>query len=93
MGCGDQAKGNAPSEILEALAAGGGDVKAADGNGSTALLWAVEGGCSASSIKALLKAGANPNTRAKGGATPLMFAELYKRTELAEILKKAGAKK
>jgi hypothetical protein len=93
MGCGDQAKGNAPSEILEALAAGGGDVKAADGNGSTSLLWAVEGGCSASSIKALLKAGANPNTRAKGGATPLMFAELYNRTELAEILKAAGAKR
>jgi hypothetical protein len=93
MGCGDQAEGKPRSEILEALAAGGGDVKAADGNASTALLWAVEGGCSALSIKALLKAGANPNARAKGGATPLMFADIYKRTELAEILKAAGAKK
>jgi hypothetical protein len=93
MGCGDQAEGKPRSEILEALAAAGGDVKAKDENGSTALLWAVEGGCSASSVKALLKAGANPNARANGGATPLMFAELYKRAELAEILKKAGARK
>ncbi len=68
-------------------------MKAADQNGSTALLWAVQGGCSADSVKALLKAGANPNVRAKAGATPLMFAELFKRTELADILKAAGAKK
>jgi len=93
MGCGNPEKSDDRSKILETLVSGGGDVKAADGNGSTSLLWAVEGGCSASSVKALLKAGANPNTRAKGGATPLMFAELYKRTELAEILKAAGAKK
>jgi hypothetical protein len=93
MGCGDQAEGKPRSEILDALAAAGGDVKAKDENGSTALLWAVEGGCSASSVKALLKAGADPNARAKGGATPLMFAELYKRTELEAILKKAGARK
>lgn len=93
MGCGDQQGGKPRSEILEALVAGGGDVKAADGNGSTSLLWAVEGGCSASSIKALLKAGADPNSRARGGATPLMFADIYKRTELAGILKAAGAKK
>ena len=39
MGCGDQAEGKPRSEILEALAAAGGDVKAKDENGSTALLW------------------------------------------------------
>jgi hypothetical protein len=93
MGCGNPDKSDDRSKILETLASGGGDVKAADGNGSTALLWAVEGGCSADSVKALLKAGANPNARAKGGATPLMFADIYKRTELMEILKAAGAKK
>ena len=93
MGCGNQGGDKPRSEILEALAAAGGDVKAKDENGSTALLWAVEGGCSASSVKALLKAGANPNARANGGATPLMFADLYKRTELEAILMKAGAKK
>jgi hypothetical protein len=35
-----------------------------------------------------------PNERkAKGGATPLMYAEIFQRTEIAEILRKAGAKK
>ena len=92
MGCG-QADGKPRSEILEALTAAHGDVKAKDQNGSTALLWAVQGGCSASSVEALLKAGADPNVRANGGATPLMFAEIFQRKEIAEILKKAGAKK
>lgn len=92
MGCG-QADGKPRSEVLEALTRARGDVKAKDDNGSTALLWAVQGGCSASSVKALLKAGSDPNVRAKGGATPLMYAEIFKRTELEEILKAAGAKK
>jgi ankyrin repeat protein len=43
--------------------------------------------------QALLKAGSDPNTKAKGGKTPLMFAEIFGRTEIAEILRKAGAKK
>jgi hypothetical protein len=93
MGCGNPDKSDDRSKILETLASGGGDVKAADQNGSTALLWAVQGGCSASSVKALLKAGSDPNVRAKGGATPLMYADIFKRTELADILKAAGAKK
>ncbi len=92
MGCG-QADGKPRSEVLEALTAAHGDVKAKDQNGSTALLWAVQGGCSASSVAALLKAGADPNARAKGGGTPLMFAEIFKRTEIEAMLKKAGAKK
>lgn len=92
MGCG-QADGKPRSEILEALTAAHGDVKAKDDNGSTALLWAVQGGCSASCVAALLKAGADPNVRAKGGATPLMYAEIFKRTEIEAMLLKAGAKK
>jgi hypothetical protein len=93
MRCSDQAEGNPRSEILKALAAAGGDVKAKDENGSTPLLWAVQTGCTTSSVKALLKAGADPSARAKGGATPLMFADIYKRTDLVEILTKAGGKK
>ncbi len=93
MGCGNPTEGKPRSEVLEALVAAHGDVKAKDQNGSTALLWAVQGGCSPSSVRALLKAGSDPNVRAKGGATPLMFAEIFQRTEIAEILKKAGAKK
>jgi hypothetical protein len=92
MGCG-QADGKPRSEILEALTAAHGDVKAKDDNGSTALLWAVQGGCSPASVAALLKAGADPNVRAKGGATPLMFAEMFHHTEIETMLKKAGARK
>jgi ankyrin repeat protein len=68
-------------------------VKVKDENGSTPLLWAVQAGCSPAAVSALLKAGADPNARAKGGATPLMFAEIFQRGEIAEILRKAGAKK
>ena len=93
MRCADEAEGKPRSQVLEALAAAGGDVKAKDQNSSTALLWAVETGCSPSAIRALLKAGADPSAKANGGATPLMFAEIYGRTEIAEILLKAGAKK
>lgn len=93
MGCGNQGGGKPRSEVLEALTVAHGDVKAKDENGSTALLWAVQGGCSVASVQALLKAGSDPNVRAKGGATPLMYAEIFQRTEIAEVLKKAGARK
>ena len=93
MGCGNPGGGKPRSEVLEALVLARGDVKAKDENGSTALLWAVQGGCSVSCVQALLKAGSDPNVRAKGGATPLMYAEIFQRIEIAEVLKKAGAKK
>ncbi len=93
MGCGDQGPEKPRSEILEALVKAHGDVKTKDDNGSTALLWAVQLGCSPSSVQALLAAGADPNVRAKGGATPLMFAEIFKRTEIEALLRKAGARK
>jgi hypothetical protein len=91
--CGNQAETKPRSEILEALVAAGGDVKAKDENSSTPLLWAAQTGCSPSAIRALLKAGADPNAKAKGGATPLMYAEIFQRNEIAEILRQAGAKK
>ena len=91
--CANQAESKPRSEILEALVAAGGDVKAKDENSSTPLLWAVQTGCTPPAVRALLKAGADPNAKAKAGATPLMFAEIFQRTEIAEMLKKAGAKK
>ena len=91
--CANQTESKPRSEILEALVAAGGDVKAKDENSSTPLLWAVQTGCTPSAVRALLKAGADPNAKAKAGATPLMFAEIFQRTEIAEMLKKAGAKK
>jgi hypothetical protein len=81
------------SEVLIALVSAGGDVKAKDENGSTPLLWAAQTGCSIEAVQALLKAGANPNAKAKGGATPLMLAEALNHPEIAELLRKAGAKK
>jgi len=44
-------------------------------------------------IQALLKAGSDPNGKAKGGAPPLMYAEIFQPTEIAELLRTAGAKK
>jgi hypothetical protein len=91
--CGNQPEAKPRSQILEALVAAGGDVKAKDENSSTPLLWAAQTGCAPSAVRALLKAGADPNVRAKGGATPLMFAEIFQRTEIADMLRAAGGKK
>lgn len=91
--CSNEPQAKPRSEVLEALVAAGGDVKAMDINSSTPLLWAVQTGCAPSAVRALLKAGADPNAKAKAGATPLMFAEIFQRTEIAEMLRKAGAKK
>jgi hypothetical protein len=91
--CGNPAEGKPRSEILEALVAAGGDVKAKDGNSSTPLLWAAQTGCTPSAVRALLKAGADPSARAKGGATPLMFADIFQRKEIGDMLRAAGGKK
>jgi hypothetical protein len=78
-------------EVLLALLAAKGDPNAADDNNATALLWAAEN-CGAEVIRAMIRAGANVNARAKGGGTPLTLAEGFKREEIAEILRKAGGK-
>jgi len=91
--CGNQPESKPRSEILEVLVVAGGDVKAKDENASTPLLWAVQTGCTPSAVRALLKAGSDPNTKAKAGATPLMYAEIFQRKEIADILRAAGAKK
>jgi hypothetical protein len=93
MQCANQPEDKPRSDVLIALVAAGGDVKAKDENASTPLLWAVQTGCSPAAVRALLEAGADPNAHAKAGATPLMFAEIFQRTEIAEILRNAGARK
>jgi cytohesin len=90
--CSNQPETKPRSQILEAIVAAGGDVKAKDVNASTPLLWAVQSGCSTSAIKALLKAGANPNAKSAGGATPMTFANINGHPEIADILREAGAK-
>lgn len=93
MLCGNQPESKPRSEVLEALVAAGGDVKAKDENFSTPLLWAVQTGCTPSAVRALLKAGADPSAKAKGGATPLMFADIFQRKEIGAMLRAAGGKK
>lgn len=78
--CANQPETRPRSQILEALVAAGGDVRAKDINSSTPLLWAVQTGCAPSAVRALLKAGADPSAKSKGGATPLMFADMFQRT-------------
>lgn len=77
--------------ILKALIAAGGNVEAKDINNSTPLLWAVQQ-CDAEAVKALIAAKANVNAKAKGGAYPLMMAKVFNRTDIVELLVKAGAK-
>jgi Ankyrin repeats (3 copies) len=84
-------KGDARIAIIDALIAAKADVKGADDNGSTALIWAAQS-CPLPAVQALIAAGCDVNARAKGGATPLMMAEVMQRPEIAEALKKAGAK-
>ena len=77
--------------VLKALIAAGGNVEAKDINGSTPLLWAAQH-CDAEAVKALIAAKANVNAKAKGGANPLMMAKVFNRTDIVELLVKAGAK-
>lgn len=91
MSCTQEPK-DARGAVVKALLNAGANVKSADENGSTALLWAVQS-CSVDVVRALVAAGSDVNARARGGATPLMMAEVFKRDDVAAALKKAGAKK
>jgi hypothetical protein len=78
--------------VILALLAAKGDPNARDETNATALLRAVQMGCDPEVIRAMIKAGADVNARAKGGGTPLMLAKALNRAEIAEILRAAGAK-
>jgi ankyrin repeat protein len=63
-------------EIVDLLVARGVDIHAKDEEGRTALIWALQMRTApAKVVTALLKHGADPNVRMKGGYTPLMQAE------------------
>jgi len=66
------------------------DVNAPEPDGSTALLWAAQSN-DLETVNLLLKAGANPKTANRYGATPLSTAATYAGKEVVETLLKAGA--
>lgn len=75
---------------IEMIAKKSADVNAAEGDGSTALLWAAHVNDTDLAVR-LLKAGADVNTRNKLGTTPLAEAAFNANTELVKALLDAGA--
>jgi thioredoxin-related protein len=72
------------------LLASGSDPDHADDLGDTSVHHAVGG--EADLLKVLLDAGANPNARNSGGISPLMLAFGAGRTDMIELLRRAGGR-
>lgn len=75
---------------VKRLLTSGADPDYADELGDTAVHHAARG--DAAILQLLLDAGANPNARNAGGISPLMLAAGSGRTEMIELLRKAGAR-
>jgi Zn-dependent protease with chaperone function len=80
----------ADMEQINALLAEGVDPDAQDGDGWTALHWAVQDS-NVDVAKALLEAGADPNLEDYYGGVPLMIAAGNGNVELVQLLLEAGA--
>lgn len=81
------------TDIVQALLAAGADVHAKEGfNGGTALMWAV-GNDHTAVVKALLDAGADLNAKDHDGTTALRIASERGRSEIVQLLKRAGAER
>lgn len=78
--------------VILALVGAGADVKVRNSVDSTALLETAQYGCDLEVARALLKAGADPNAKTRGGSTPLWWATYNKRDDLVALLKSAGAR-
>lgn len=89
----DKKKGTpAPATTTwQVMLAHGARVNAKNDIGSTALMLAVSNG-SVAMIKALIAQGANVNAKTDDGFTALSHAKLFRRPEVIDLLKKAGAK-
>jgi ankyrin repeat protein len=85
-----EAAKKADREALRALVRAGADVNAADGDGSTALLW-VSHWDDAESADLLIKAGADVNRANDLGATPLWAASMNGSPAMVERLLAANA--
>jgi ankyrin repeat protein len=85
----------ARAETLQSLLTAGGDVRARDREGRTALIWAVKGTPSSPShpelVQLLIAAGAELEARDREGGTALVYAAVRGDTESARLLIEAGA--
>jgi ankyrin repeat protein len=78
--------------IIDALIAKGGDLKAVDANGATALFYAVRAGQPIDLMREIIAAGADVNAVDRDGNTALMLAVLgASDPAVIEVLVKAGA--
>jgi ankyrin repeat protein len=86
---------HAPAEsaaVIQALVAGKADVKTKDpDNGTTALVGSTQS-CSVTAVEALIKAGSDLTAKSNGGMTALQLARIFQRSDLVQVLEKAGAK-
>jgi hypothetical protein len=80
-------------EVVLALLRGGSDVNEGKGRNALTLIWAAQH-CPPGVVEAMIAAGAEVNSRAPGGATPLMMTQFRQDgagREVAAMLRKAGA--
>lgn len=88
--CGQQAAEG--SAIVIALVAAKADVKTQDpDNKTTALVGSVQS-CNVDAVNALIKAGSDLTAKSAGGMTALQLAVIFQKTDIADALRKAGAK-
>jgi len=64
-------------------------VNRADSNNAPPILHAAQY-CETAAVRALLKAGARTNVKAKGGATPMMMAVIFNRADNVAALLEGG---
>jgi hypothetical protein len=85
---------DARGDVVLALLHGGSDVNEGKGRSAMTLIWAAQH-CPPQVVAAMIAAGAEVNSRAPGGATPLMVTQFRQDgagQEIAEMLRKAGAR-
>jgi tetratricopeptide (TPR) repeat protein len=81
-----------PKEVIELLIANGADIKAKDNDGATPLHMACIFGGKNEIAELLIAKGADINARDNKGDTPLHYAERNNLKDMAELLKKHGAR-
>ena len=82
---------NAHLEVVRALLAAGADVNRGNNNGVTPLHWASSLNGNLEVVQALLAAGADVNRSDNDGETPLYWALNNNLTQVADLLRDAGA--